>query len=565
MYNLSEYIILSRSAFLLEKTNISFIQEDNNYNYDSLYNIEENMESLFSYLYDGISISKFIVIRNEEMVDRKYFPIYLLEIPSFKDGKTLFLPMVITHSGLIGIETIFRYSDSVVEQPFLLDVFSIYPLKDRVGPVKFLEYLKEADINNYDLNEIKELLNSYFDRSGYILNTIDNTYSNISEFNIHPVSLDSEYDKYAKYIKNSYILDTPRENKIESMPIRPEMFMPLIIKRTSSYSSSVTNETLGIFYSTKKDSEGSLRITTSKVTPISKMEEIDSLQNDTNETPGDFPNKIIVNVPEGCEYVIIDSTCMVYTGNGKLFSTIVDPTLKDIGVMNYIDLNKMVIGNNFEENIYEESPYLNPIQENSSNESLKDDMKKMIEKGKEVGMNFRSDMMPYLRKLIGLPKDIVEIAYKFILRIFNKANDMEKNKALDYQEKLLNDEISEFSETMEKMLTNTVIAIAALMIPTNLMIQVMIFLIGKSVNESIRVRALERMEHRLEDIIDRLDKKIEFANQDYDKKAVNELKKQRSLYVFAFERILKVKQKVYNKGRKASAFKDFENYKEEGK
>lgn len=564
MYNLSEYIILSRSAYLLNKSSVMSLHEYNESEYDDLFNIDKNIESLFTSIYPGSMISKFILIRNEECESRRYFPIYLLEIPSFKDGKTLLLPMFLSYNGLLGIQTIFAYSSSLEEQPFMFDLFPIYPLKENQGSIDFLNYLKESNYEGSEIKEIEDKLNLYFDTTGYILNKIHNSFSNVSEFNIQPVALDSESSKYAKYIKNSYILDTPRENMVENMPIRPEMFMPLIIKEDPNSSTLKSSRNLAIFYQTMKTGSDNSMVTRSKIVPITKVEEIDNITTDTEENSY-YPGKICIGVPDGCEYVIIDSTCMVYVGNGKLLSTIVDPNEEDKGSVNYIDLNKLILSEKEEITQAEESPYLNPLQNAASTESLASDMKNLVTKGKEVGMNFKSDMMPYLRKLIGLPKDLVQTVYKYMLRIFNKANDMEKNKALDYQEKLLNDEISEFSETLEKLLTNSVIGIAALMIPTSLIIQVIIFLIGKSINESIRLRAIERMEHRLEDIIDRLDKKIEFANQDYDKKAVNELKKQRSLYVFAYERIIKVKKKVYGKDRKASAFKDYENFKEEGK
>lgn len=565
MYNLSEYIILSRSAYLLDNASIVPTAEYSDYDYETLFNIDKNIENLFISIFDGATISKFIIIRNEECEVRKYYPLYLLEVPSYKDGKTLILPMALIGNGLCGIKTIFPYSDAVEMQPFLFEIMSIYPLRDKKGSVEFFNFLQEVDFTSTYLTEIKSNLEEYFDTSGYILNNINNTFSSLSEFNINPISLDNESDKYANYIKNSYILDTPRENKIQSMPIRPEMFMPLVVK-VNNPDGEATNKVLSLYYSSlskPSDYTSDSVVLRSEVVDVNRVEEINNIVNKDGEGQV-IPNKVFVQVPDKCEYIIIDSTCMVYVGEGKLFTTIIDSKDEEKGSMNYLDLNRLVLNENESISSTEESPYLNPLSENVSTESLVSNFKDLVKKGKEAGINVKSDVMPYLRKLVGLPKDLVHMIYKYVLRIFNKANEMEKNKSLDYQEKLLNDEISEFSETMEKLVSNGVVAIGVLLIPTSFIIQVIIFLIGKSVNEQIRLRALERMEHRLEDIIDRLDKKIEFANQDYDKKAVNELKKQRSLYIFAFERILKVKKKVYGKGRKDSAFREYDEYKEGG-
>lgn len=568
MYNLPEYIILSRSAYLVD--DIRPIQECEECNYEVLFNLDKNIESLFVSMFQGCSFSKFVLIKNEKYKERRYIPLYLLEVPSYKDGKTLLLPMICTRSGLMGIQTIFPYSDSLEKQPALFELMPTYLLKDK-NPMEFLEFLKGSDEYSEenvksDIQEMEDKISFYFDTTGYILNNINKTFSSLSEFNIQDISINSEDDKYSKYIRNNYTLDQVKENKIESMPIRPEMFMPLIIKRNDVTDNPISSP-LVLIHSFKRVQNNSDRvICSSKIVSINNVESINNIINDeTSESNGSYvPPKIFVNVPDNCRYIIIDSTCMIYTGEGKLFSTIVDPCCEDRGYFSYMDLNKLSLSENDEEEI-EESPYLNPLEGSASTESMKSSFKNIVKKGKEIGMDFKSDLMPYLRKMIGLPKEIVSEVYKFITRTFNKVNDLEKNKSLDYQEKVLNDEISECSETLEKIFSNTLIAIGSLMIPTTLILQVMIFFIGKSINENLRVRAIERMEHRLEDIIDRLDKKIEFANQDYDKKAVNELKKQRSLYVFAFERLLKVKQKVYGKGRKASAFKDFERYKEEGK
>lgn len=565
MYNLSDYVMLTRSAYLLmEKTQlVSYHQISKNY--DELYNIDKNIENLFSSIYPGSIVSKYILIKESLEDGRVYLPIYLLQIPSYEDGKTLILPMVLTASGLLGIKTVFAYSDSLEMQSFLFELFPIQGLRDPNGPVEFLEYTRNMD---FMLDDLKEKLKFYFGAIGNILDKIDKEFSGISEFNIAPLELDAEKSKYSTYVKKSYVLDTPRENKIESMPIRPEFFMPLAIKEetVNQFGKVETkSKVLSLVHVSKKESGASIIKTTTH--PIESFEQLNSLLIDENT---DLENttvnsKVIINIPENCDFVIIDSTLMVYVGDGLLVSVLKSTSnMEDVSCLT-MNLNKLVVSEDHEINQVEDSAYIDQnLAESVSTESLWKNAKEIIAKGKEVGMDFKSSMMPYLRKLVGLPKDVVSLVYRFIMKVFNTANKMEQNKAIDYQEKLLNDEISEFSETMERLVSITVIAIGSLMIPTTLIIQVMIFLIGKSVNDNIRIRALERMEHRLEDIIDRLDKKIEFANQDYNKEAVNDLKKQRAMYIFAFERIAAVKKKVYGKDRKKSYFKDYDNYKENG-
>ena len=566
MYNLKDYVMLTRSAYLLENNSqlVSYNQYSKDYN--EIYNIDKNIENLFSMLYSGAIVSKYIVIKDDPETGRVYHPIYLLEIPSFRDGKTLLLPMVITLSGLIGIKTVFAYNDSLEMQPFLFELFYLQPLRDSKGPIEFLEFTKNSE---YLLDELKATLDSYFDTAGDVLDNIDKLFSGVSEFNIAPIKIDSENDKYANYVKRSYVLDSPKENKIHSMPIRPELFMPLAIKEETTNQFGQTqskSKVLTLVHSSKKTEEGSIISTTTH--PIESFDQLDSLLIDekTDLENSVVNQRVMVKVPDECNFVIIDADLMVYIGDGQLVS-VLKSTSNDTEELSCLtmDLNRLIFSEDESIECVEDSAYLETGLANTvSTESLWKNVKEIISKGKEVGMDLKSNMMPYMRKLVGLPKDVVMLVYKFIMKVFNTANKMEQNKALDYQEKLLNDEISEFSETMERLVSMGIIAVGSLMIPTSLIIQVMIFLIGKGVNDKIRLRALERMEHRLEDIIDRLDKKIEFANQDYNKAEVNDLKKQRAMYIFAFDRIAAVKKKVYGKGRKKSYFREYDDYKENG-
>lgn len=569
-YNLSDYIILSRSAVLLNSLpGIDDFSFHNGNDYDTVLNVDQNLENLFS-MYPGYVLEKYIVIADSETMERIYRPIYLLTVPSYKDGKTLVLPMTLTKNGLYGIYTVFGYSENpeIDTHAILFDLLPITPLVSLKGPIEFGNYIKEGLF----IDEMKDRIDTYFNKEGLVLDKIYSIYSKISEFNIAPVDLDSESDKYAKYINSNYILDKPEESKIKNMPITPNMFMPLAIREEAEDTSVANTNTkvklLSLKYTSSKDSDAGSNSTilTSNVSPITSLDEINK-PNESDLENSTSLNKIVVLSPNECKFVIINIASMIYLGDGILMSVIKKPVDEADKLSLTIDLNKLVLfDEDGEVENVTDSAYITSIdnvEESVSLESISTSTKNLLSKIKDGGTKFNLNVLPFLRKMVGLPKDVVNLVYKFSLKIFNCANKMEQNKALDYQEKMLNDQISEFSETMEKLLSNGLIAVGALMIPVGFLVQLIIFLIAKSVNESIRVRALERMEHRLEDIIDRLDKKIEFANQDYNKEAVNDLKKQRAMYVFAFERIAQVKKKVYHKGLKESAFKKYEKFKED--
>lgn len=542
MYNLGDYIILTRSSFLLRTTDLVSVYDDSQYNsYENIRKIDNGLANLMEILYPGSSVTKYIVSVTKKLDTPQFVPIHILTIPGFDNNGDLIVPIFITGTDVFMVKTIFKPvapDEIVVErEPFLIKLMNTYDLLSNDGPLQMSDFVKNAPIVTDD---IIGNLKVYQAVCGGILNKIYNMYSSVSEFSFTESKLSAD-DAKTRFIEKNYTMDLPDS---ENYYISPDMFMPLVVKKDDSDTSTY----IRLCYEDKPTSPESKVITTlTTINPL-PIPEYNSEDESKNKVIVPDKNLIIVKNTTDAAFMILNINTMIYVGNGLLLMK----TSNDPNKMFKLDLNFL--------SLYMDKEELDSIDiENLSREvaleSMTTSVKKIIQSAKEVGMNVRADVFPFVRKLLGLPKDLVNLVLKFMTKAFNTVNLLEKNKSLDYQEKLLNDELSSFSETLSKLVSYGGIALSVAFIPTNLLCKIIIFVLAKSVHDDIKVRAIERVEHRLDDIIQRLNKKIEFATQEYNKEAVNELKKEKALYMFALERLLEVKEKVYKRSRKKSAYK----------
>lgn len=132
---------------------------------------------------------------------------------------------------------------------------------------------------------------------------------------------------------------------------------------------------------------------------------------------------------------------------------------------------------------------------------------------------------------------------------FKRGIDLEKADALELQEKLLNDELDSieervvsYSKTWFKSVSLTVFFGGIIWFP-------LAWMISRYRTKKARVNAMERLEVRLDNIIERLERKINYAEERSENESVDQLIKERQMYQMARMRLLKLKDDAYNRGR----------------
>ncbi|MGL5314510.1 MAG: hypothetical protein ACRC92_14770 [Peptostreptococcaceae bacterium] len=527
MYNLSDYIIMGRCSTLLRMIVPSSELFHNSKSYEMIRGTDLNLKHLFTTLFPGTTMNKFLVCSTEGGT-REYQCFYIFYIPNYKStGIDAIVPVILTGDEVKIVRSYFAEESN---QTFLYDLCMISDISSDKMATDISTAL--ASDEEY-INSFYSVVEKYQEECGYMVSEVYKQFSHIQEFSITDID---EKSKYYEYVKNNYKVQ--QTEAIEYAPIKPEEFMPLVVEPIVSEGTGEEN------YSTvyiKLIEDTKTKKTIHRI-------ETRSLKNDmVPEYENDVRNKIIVRNFTNSKLVILDITSMYYVGEGVI--TIMDPNADS---MSRCNLNNVLL---FEEDECADEEFLKSkaLSENVSVESLSD-LKDLYEDAKEVGLNVKSDLMPFIRQIAGLPRNIAKQIYSFIRSIFKAINDLEKDKALDYQEQVLNDNFSELSERMDKMFGDLVIFGASMFIPTSFVIKLIFFFVGKSVHAKLRLKAIERMEHRMEGALQRLDEKIEFARQDMDKKAVHNLLKEKELYLFAIDRLIETKKKLYGVGKKKSLY-----------
>ena len=132
---------------------------------------------------------------------------------------------------------------------------------------------------------------------------------------------------------------------------------------------------------------------------------------------------------------------------------------------------------------------------------------------------------------------------------FKRGLDLEKADTLELQEKLLNDELDGVEERVTSYAKTWFKAVPLTVFCGSLLFFPLAWLISRSRTKNARVRAMERLELRFDNIIERLERKINYAEERSENESVDQLIRERQMYQAARMRLLKLKDDAYNKGR----------------
>lgn len=132
---------------------------------------------------------------------------------------------------------------------------------------------------------------------------------------------------------------------------------------------------------------------------------------------------------------------------------------------------------------------------------------------------------------------------------FKRGIDLEKADTLELQEKLLNDELDSIEERVVSYSKTWFRSVSLSVFMGGLIYFPLAWLISRYRTKKARVNALERLEVRFDNIIERIERKINYAEERSENESVDQLIKERQMYQMAKMRLLKLKNDAYNKGR----------------
>lgn len=170
--------------------------------------------------------------------------------------------------------------------------------------------------------------------------------------------------------------------------------------------------------------------------------------------------------------------------------------------------------------------------------------------------NVTSKLLSPIMPIISKSKELALAAFDVVKTVLFQPLKYEKDVSLDMQEKLLNDEVDALSDKMTFFI-DTSMGVAGVGILTcfNWIAMIITFFIARKRISARRIKAIQRLEYRIHDIIERLEKKIEFATQESDRVAVDQLTKERNGYKFLLVRLDDIK-KNYDMDKKKTIYSD---------
>ncbi len=198
----------------------------------------------------------------------------------------------------------------------------------------------------------------------------------------------------------------------------------------------------------------------------------------------------------------------------------------------------------------------NPVSE-ISNEGIMSKVKSGGELIKNAGYVLKKFGIKYGSNAAGLItqlfKDVGLKNAKWLLTqfgsTFKRGIDLEKADTLELQEKLLNDQLDSMQENVTFYSKVWFRSVTLSIFCGGLVVFPLAWLISCMRTKKARVNALERLEVRFDNIIERIERKINYAEERSENETVDSLIKERQMYQMARMRLLKMKDDVYNRER----------------
>lgn len=150
-----------------------------------------------------------------------------------------------------------------------------------------------------------------------------------------------------------------------------------------------------------------------------------------------------------------------------------------------------------------------------------------------------------MKVFLKLPLGVAKWVYKTIMSTFKTGLQLEKEETLEMQEKLLNDELDLFMERIRYFSQVHVKAVTLSIIFGGFVWFPFTWLWSRSRTKKAKIKALDRLELRIDGAIERLQAKINHAQERSENEDEDKLMKELQLYKLAKMRVIELKKDAF--------------------
>ena len=148
-----------------------------------------------------------------------------------------------------------------------------------------------------------------------------------------------------------------------------------------------------------------------------------------------------------------------------------------------------------------------------------------------------------------IPRKVAVWVWAALRRAIKTRNQRQKDDMLDFQEKLLNDEFDIILERIKSMGENAVRSWVWTIILGPIHFLPFMYMLQRRANNQVKLRAIERLEFKIDGLLERHEQKLEYAKQEGDPETVDRLLAEKHNMEFARMKLIEFKRDLLHKDR----------------
>lgn len=514
MYNVSEYILAKRSAYITEKalekslTYRSFNEGENKpilyerFKPDNFYTVQKNFEFLIETIFPGSIVKKFVSINTN--ISLKAIPLFIVEI---FDPYFIRIPFIITQDSVLAISTFGNSNtEELYKNKWFGEIIPTHVLVEITQPEIVDLVQRPVYVNETMTMTIEEIIKLIVE--SYAIGTTDadqvlsNNFDSISALDIMELSVESSVFKHIdKTFGTESILQLDKASAEDI--ISPTDFLPIQVEH---------GDTNAFVYVTSND-KGRLKVSTSS----------EEAEQTTVKVPKSAVNTILVEL-DSLTYFIFDDKILIEQKDGQP----IEWSLFDITALNE-----------------EVNDALNTV----GTEGFIGTMRDVYQAIKIFGLRKGSLMYQVFMNITKLPRKLAAWVWSALKRAMKTRNQREKEDMLEFQEKLLNDEFDIILERIKMMTENSIRSWVWTIILGPIYFLPFMYILQRNANRTNKLRAIERLEFKIDGLLERHEQKLEYAKQEGNPEEVDKLLAEKHNMEFARMKLIEFKRDLVQKDR----------------
>lgn len=514
MYNVSEYILAKRSAYITEKalekslTYRSFNEGENKpilyerFKPDDFYKVQKNFEFLIETIFPGSIVKKFVSINTN--ISLKAIPLFIVEI---FDPYFIRIPFIITQDSVLAISAFGNSNtEEIYKNKWFGEIIPTHVLAEITQPEIVDLVQRPVYVNETMTMTIEEIIKLIVE--SYAIGTTDadqvlsNNFDSISALDIMELSVESSVFKHIdKTFGTESILQLDKASAEDI--ISPTDFLPIQVEH---------GDTNAFVYVTSND-KGRLKVSTSS----------EEAKQTTVKVPKSAVNTILVEL-DSLTYFIFDDKILIEQKDGQP----IEWSLFDITALNE-----------------EVNDALNTV----GTEGFIGTMRDVYQAIKIFGLRKGSLMYQVFMNITKLPRKLAAWVWSALKRALKTRNQREKEDMLEFQEKLLNDEFDIILERIKMMSENSVRSWVWTIILGPIYFLPFMYILQRNANRTNKLRAIERLEFKIDGLLERHEQKLEYAKQEGNPEEVDKLLAEKHNMEFARMKLIEFKRDLVQKDR----------------